>query len=52
MPSPSQPVISHPSAWRAIAGGIVAVVILTSIVGGLAAAATWGVLRAIGVLMP
>ena len=51
MPSTSQRMIS-PSPRRAIAGGVVAVVILTSIVGGLAGAATWGVLQAIGVLMP
>ena len=52
MPSSSQRLTSQPAPWRVVAEGVLAVVLLTSLVGGLAGAATWGVLRAIGVLMP
>ncbi len=52
MPSTAHDLTSQPSPWRAVVEGVVAFLLLASLVGGLAAAATWGVLRAVGTLVP
>jgi hypothetical protein len=49
MPSTPHDLSSH--TWRAVVEGVVAVVLLVSLVGGLAGAATWGLLRAVGALV-
>ncbi|WP_432479485.1 hypothetical protein [Nocardioides sp. GXQ0305] len=52
MQSTSHELSSQASPWRAVVGGVVAVILLVSLFGGLAAAATLGVLRAFSLLMP
>jgi hypothetical protein len=52
MPSTAHDLTSQPSPWRAVVEGVVAFLLLASLAGGLAAAATWGVLQAVGTLVP
>ena len=49
MPSMSHDLTSRP--WRAVVEGVAAFVVLASLVGALAAAATWGVVQAVGALV-
>jgi len=52
MPSTTHDLTRHPSPWRAVVEGVLAFVVLATLVGALAAAATYGVLRAVGTLVP
>ena len=52
MPSTTHDLTRHQSPWRAVVEGVVAFILLASILGGLAAAATLGVLRVVGTLVP
>lgn len=50
MPSISHELTNRP--WRAVVEGVAAFLVLASLAGALAAAATWGVVQAVGALVP
>jgi hypothetical protein len=50
MPSISHDLTNRP--WRTVVEGVAAFIVLASLVGGLAAAATWGLVQAVGALVP